>query len=58
MLDVVDENNVQGSPTVHIQNYLHTEQDSKRTRRIDREESTVRNDIAKQLNILGLYVPE
>ena len=33
ILDVVDENNVQGSPTVHIQSYLHTEQDSQHTRR-------------------------
>ena len=57
ILDVVDENNVQGSPTVHIQNYLHTEQDSQRTRRRDREESTVRDEIAQQLNILGLLRP-
>ena len=57
ILDVVDENNVHGSPSVHVQNYLHTEQDSQRTRRRDREESTVRDEIAQQLNILGLLRP-
>lgn len=56
-LDIAEDNNVQGSPTVYIQDYLHTEQDLQRSRNRQREDSSIRDEIASELNVLGLLRP-
>ena len=56
-IPVAEENNVDGSPIIHIQSLLHTEQTAQRCRQRGRENSMLRDKITERLHLLGFMRP-
>lgn len=52
-----EENIVDGSPIIQIQNLFHIEQNVERSRRLGREDSMLRDKFAERLNLLEFMRP-